>query len=330
MPRNTLEHQASHRTDHQVEDIADWQKNALQPFVERLSHINPDLTRELQREYEAATGAATTTKEHVSWLDGHDKKTHHPASYRYEERAKNEAESHILETYKDALHELDQDQINFLTATIVEAMAHRPNAYLSEHFPQSTHDFTEHHRYENVPQPESYNAMMDAARDYYKAAMEQTEYLLTEELQSNHEWDPYSITWAVDTLRSLEQDLRDTAEHSVFPQYLDTIDESHDFTRRYMERGSTLAEEFSQSFKQHHPDLKLDPESPEYVEHFHKVTEDYSKGDLRNAADYIAYNHGIDKANREGASNPQELHDKMGRYRSRTFEELARYPHGTA
>ena len=328
MARNTLEHRASHQADHDVTDITEWQTNAIQPFVERLNHTNPELTRELQREYDAVTGT-NTPKEHVSWLDDHDKDTWHPASYNYEERDKSKAERDILTAYREAVNQLDDEQTYFLTATIVEAMTHRPNAYFSEHFPQSVEDFTDHHQHDTIHHPASYNSMMEAARDYYAAAIQQTEYLLTQELKAEDEWDPYSITWPVDTLRSLEHDLREGAEHGKFPKYLDSIDESEEFTRRYMERGNALAEEFSKDFKETHPDEPLNPDTEAYVNHFQQYTAGYSQGDLRNVADYIAYNQGIDKANKEGGRNVEELADRMKKYRAHTFEQLAKYPYGT-
>ena len=127
-------HQQEHRPEHGEESIADWQTQALTPFTENLHHRNPELAREIAREYQAVTGT-NTAKNHVSWMDDHDQKANHPGAYIYEQRQMTKAEDDILLSYRHAAEHMDQVQADFASTTIMEAMTHRTNAHFSEHFP---------------------------------------------------------------------------------------------------------------------------------------------------------------------------------------------------
>ena len=318
MPAEKLEHRTTHEDE---EDLMEWQKKNIRPFITSLNGRNSDLMSELARESMAVTG--TDTEKHpTSWLDQHDQKAVHPFSANYEDRELNRSEADILLSYKATADSLDDTQQEFLSMTIVEAMSHRPNSAFTQYFPKQVEDYAVHHGHNAIPDPKSYNSMMQKAHDYYAEALQNAEVLLEKSIKKDSH-DPYPITWAVDNLRVLEQDFERTAANGMLPQYLEHIDTDRELYNAYRHRGNALAESFTQDFKDAHPGIALDPGQPEYVEHFKQTSRDYLPGDVHNVADLLAFNHAIAEANRSQAGFPsQEVLNKFETLRDSIYQSL--------
>ena len=325
--RNQQDHKQDHRPEgsaeatEATEAIAEWQANALKPFVEHLYERNPNLAWEIARDSAAVTDN-DHTKNPTSWLDDHQTEPKHPGSYDYEERAKNQAESDIVLSYQEAAKELTGEQLHHLNMTIVEAMSHRANTTLSHHFPQMTNDYAANHGHPDVAQPQSYNRMMRAATDYYASALQINENLLSKSLKTEGPNDPYSITFAVDAFRSLEADMEQTALTGAFPEYIDAMAGDRDYRIALADRASYLLEQVNAQFHETYPDQSITPDNPQYVEHFRESTKDYLPGDLHNAANYLSYHHAIATAVREGHQTPKAVAEASEQIMTKTYNSL--------
>lgn len=332
MTAEGLDHRTRHQEEHQTENLTEqWQREALQPFVNDLISRNKELTLEFAREFTAVTGPSTETHP-TSWLDDHDEKAVHPFSEQYQERELNHSESDIILSFKEAARHLDAIQTDQLAVTIVEAMSHRTNAIFSQQFPQYVEDFAAHHDRGNIPHPQSYNSLMKHAGDYYAEALGNTEQLLKESLKPNAEHpldintdsEPYPITWAVDALRVLEKDMERTAVRGQLPEFIEQINPDEGFFIAYRERGNALAELFSKDYTDTHPDQPLDPADPRYIEQFKQTAVDYLPGDVHNVADLVAHNYAVDKANNfmPKPNSIEELQQKYLQIRDTTYNSL--------
>ena len=323
MPKNALEHTSRHREEHRVEDetdqIAEWQQKALQPFVDDLSYRNKDLVQEIAKELEDVTKQGSE-KHHVSWLDNHEEVAINPADLNYRERPPNQSETDMLLSYTKAAEHLDQDQTQHLSGTIMEAVAHRTARALTEHFP-NTSDFSVHHQRPNIADPESYNQLMNAAKFYYAEASSQAENNFQESLKAG---EAQSFTYAIDRLRTIEKDIEHTAETAHMPSYLEHIDRDQDFFKAYHNRADALYKVLSQDFQEKYPELTLDPETPEFLEHFREITEDYLHGDRHSLADYISDNRASERANALAHTfdSPYDLNDAYWTHREKIYDSL--------
>ena len=288
------EHRFTDHTEFQAQDIPDWQREAVNSFVEQLNERNPDLTAEIARE----TGAHAATDHQVSWLDHHNGQALHPFHADYSERDLNPAELDILVSYRRATSHMDDVQASQLAITIAQAMTRRPNLALDHHFPDNPD-----HQHADVPEPHSHQTLMLAARRYYANALQDTETLLADSLHGD-ELDAYPMTWAVDTLRTLEKDFERTTTHGDLPSHLDRNPAADDLRRAYHQRGSALAEAFTKDYAARHPDQPLDPTDPGYLQAFHQATAGYRPGDLHSTADQIASAYAVSKTN---SANPRPL-----------------------
>ena len=336
MAAERLNHLTRHQEEHQQEDLTEQrQREAILPFVEDLMDRNRELTlefsREFSREFAAVTGP-NPEKHHTSWLDQHDEKAVHPFSEPYKERDLNHSERDIILSFKEAAKHLDAVHTDQLTAAIVETMSQRPNRIFNQNFPQDVDDFAARHNRGDIPHPQSYNSLMDRARDYYAEALGDTQQLLKESLKPDMDYpynmatdsDPYPITWAVDALRVLEKDMERTAANGQLPEYVEHINPDEGFLTAYRARANALAESFSKDYIDTHPGQPLDPADPAYVEHFKQTAKDYLAGDVHNVADLIAHNHGVMEANRS-KPNPDSIEELQQRYRDtneRTYRSL--------
>ena len=114
MPAEKLEHRTTHEDE---DDLMEWQKKSIRPFITSLNGRNSDLMSELARESMAVTG--TDTEKHpTSWLGPARPKAVHPFSANYEDRELNRSEADILLSYKATADSLDDTQQEFLSMTI--------------------------------------------------------------------------------------------------------------------------------------------------------------------------------------------------------------------
>ena len=322
MRKNTLDHnrpgQEDHQTEPGAEHIANWQRQALQPFVEKLCERNPSLAQEISKELEGVTGPPTQ-KSQVSWLDDHDKEPDSPYRYGYEARTLNQAETDILMSYRDAAPQLDDAQKEHLASTLMEAMSHRANQTFSEHFRDQT-DHAANHKDAVIPDRESFNTLMDTAGDYYRTTLSNTEGLLKSSIKTFE--DPMILGRAVDLLRYIEKDMEGTAAQGSMPQHLDLDNVMDDFTEAYTRRGDQLAASLEQDFKDTFPDQPLNPEHPAFIQHFREKTKDYLTGDIDNVADHFALDHAFKTSSGPASGSPQEMQERTEQIRENIHQSL--------
>ena len=215
---------------------------------------------------------------------------------------------------------LDDAQKEHLFMTIVEAMAHRANAAFNERFPAIQDDFAAHNGHNNIQERDSYNTMMSYAREYFALVLQSTEQHLKETIKEDPN-EPGSITWPVDTLRAIEQDL-DRTSQGYLPNYLEHVGPDKELYDAYHARANNLAESFSLDFKKAHPDNRLDIQDPDYVSHFRETTKDYLPGDLHNVADLLSTNHAINIANNSPHASSDSLTKHFQSLRRSFYESL--------
>ena len=319
MARNTTEHSATHQehhqADHAAEQILEWQREALQPFVEELSNRNQGLVHEIAMELADVTKQGSE-KHSVSWMDEHEHEPANPADPGYHTRQMNKSEMDILVSYAQAQKHLDENQTQHLSGTIMEAVAHRPARALSEHFP-NTPDFAAHHQRTDIPEPESYQDLMATAKNYYSEALSQAENHFQQSLKAE---DAESLIHAVDTLRTIEKDIEHTATTGHLPNYLEHLGTDEDLLKAYHTRGDTLYKSFSQDFQEKYPEHPLDPETREFLDHFRETTKDYLDSDLHNMADLIAQNNAVERA--MGTGSMEEMDRIAFQHRDQIYNSL--------
>ena len=327
MQRNQADYRQSNVEEHSLsydeESISEWQTRAIRPFAENLHHRNPELAEELANEYQAVTDQKHV-KHPVSWLDDHPSESRHPGEYNYPEREPTLVESQILLSYRDSAHQLDSIQQEHLTATLTEAMSHRPNAVFSTQFPQQTDYANLHHPNASIPDPASYNNIMRAAREYFASLIQEAENTLSRAFRNQ---DDHTLTTAVDCLRNAEHNMERSSSTGYLPTYIDTVDGDQALYGAHFARAEVLANAFTQEFATTHPGEHPDPENPDFINLFKEKTKDYLLGDIHNLADHFAYNHAIDAANKSGAKSPEEMEQHYRQNRETIYQSLTGYDH---
>lgn len=323
MATNTTEHstnhQEHHQADHAVEQILEWQRQALQPFVNELSYRNQGLVHEISRELADVTKQGSE-KHSVSWMDQHEHEPANPADPGYHTRQMNNSEMDIFISYVQAQKHLHENQADHLSGTIMEAVAHRPARALSEHFP-NTPDFVSHHQRPDIPDPESYQDLMATAKNYYSESLSQAENYFQRSLQAK---DAESLVYAVDTFRTIEKDIEHTATTGHLPSYLEHLGTDEDFFKAYQNRTEALYKLSSQDFQNKYPELRLNPENQEFLQHFRETTKDYLPGDQHSVADYISANWAADTANNlaHTLNSPYHMKDSYVTHREKLYDSL--------
>ena len=309
MAKNTADHATTGREHYQIDNAADqieqWQRQALQPFVDALSDHNRELVHELAMELADVT-KQESEKHTVSWMDRHEHEPANPAASNYQPREMNNSERDIYLSYAQAQEHLDDTQIDHLTGTIMEAVAHRTSRTLSEHFPNMS-DYAAHHQRTDILEPESYHHLMETARDYYSEALSQAENYFQRSLKGKN---TESLVYAVDTLRTIENDIEITATTGHLPSYLEHLNTDEDFFNAYLTRTEALYKLSSQDFQNKYPGLPMDPNSQEFLQHFRETTKDYLPGELHSVADYISANWAADTANNQHRTCDSSSHIK--------------------
>ena len=318
MPRNTMEYsshrQEEHRTDHEGEFNTEWQLQALQPFVDHLCHRDPELSQEIARELNAALNP-TGEKHHVSWLDGHEQK---PDGYNYQERHPTPKENNILMSYLETAHELDDDQREYVSSTLTKALSQRATLTLSENF-RKPMDHAASHQDNNVPNPESFNRLMDLAQDHYSKTLSHTEHVLKNSIKLSE--DPMVFTKTIDSLIRLEKDM-ERAATGYIPQHLDMATAMDRFADTYIRRGEQLAGPIINDFREAFPEQEPNPTEPDFIQHFQEKTREYLPGDIHNAANHFAFQYAWNSPNSPDPNSPPHVQERTRKLMAMVHQSL--------